>query len=172
MTFMPTLRRLPLALVMAGAFAVSGVSAAQAQQEFSPEHLSVAQEYVEMTDRGNVYETTLVELGVSVMRLLVQQNPDLIDPLPQAVQKVVDEYVANKDQVFSLFARIYANRFTQEEMQEIVDFYNTDTGQKLLASNAGINREMQRVLGVWESNARSEFLSRVRAELRAAGHNV
>ncbi|WP_127145709.1 DUF2059 domain-containing protein [Pelagibacterium montanilacus] len=172
MTIMPNARRWPLAILLAGSMALGALMPAKAQQEISPEHLALAVEYAQMTDRGRVYETTLVELGVSTMRTLVQQDPDLIDPLPEAVQAVVDQYMVDKDELFSLFGRVYATRFTQEELQEIIGFYRSDTGQKLLGSNRAINQDMQRVLGVWESNARGEFMSRVRTVLREAGHNV
>ena len=74
--------------------------------------------------------------------------------------------------LYNQFARIYASRFTMEELQQIVDFYSTETGQKLLSQNPGINRDLSNVLQLWENNARTEFLARVRASLRDQGHNV
>lgn len=172
MTFSLSLRRLPQALFLAGAIALSGHTAIQAQQEISPEHLSVARQYIDMTDGANVYEIALVEIGISVMRILIQQDPALAEPLPDVIQDVFDEYTENKGDLFNQFARIYAMRFTQEELQQIVDFYSSDLGRKLLAENATINQDMQTVLRVWENNAQNEFLSKVRTILREQGYNV
>ncbi|GGA49054.1 DUF2059 domain-containing protein [Pelagibacterium lentulum] len=172
MSYMSKLYRLPAAICLAAAISVSTASVSFAQQEISPEHLATARQYVDMSDRSNVYELALIELGMAVMRTLVQQDAALVEPLPDAVQKVVEEYSARKGELYNQFARIYASRFTHEELTEIVTFYESDVGQKLLAQNPGINNDMQNVLNIWEQNARTEFLSRVRAVLREEGYDV
>lgn len=172
MMFLRTARRAGLALFIASAMAVTAVQPALSQAEISPEHLALARQYVEMSDRAAVYELRVIELGTSVMRLLIQQNPDLADPVGETVRAVANQYVEEKGDLYNQFARIYASRFTMEELQQIVDFYSTETGQKLLAQNPGINQDLSNVLQIWENNARTEFLARVRASLREQGHNV
>lgn len=171
MTFLPTLRRLAAALVISGA-ALVAFTPAQAQQEISPEHLAKAREYVDMTDSSQLYERTLVEMGLRVMRVMVQEDPSLRDPLIAALQTVYDAYLANRDPLYNQFARIYAIRFSIEELQQIIDFYNTEVGQKLLDQNPAINEDLTTVLAVWSRNTGPEFLSRVRAELREQGYNA
>jgi|TARA_A100001391_G_scaffold190664_4_gene163378 hypothetical protein len=171
MTFLPTLRRLVAALVLSGA-ALVAAAPANAQQEISPEHLAKAREYVDMTDSAQLYERTLVEMGLRVMRLMIQEDPSLRDPLINALQTVYDGYLVDRDPLYDQFARIYAIRFSLEELQQIVDFYETPVGQRLLSQNAGINEDLQLALGVWSRNTSNEFLSRVRAELRNQGYNA
>lgn len=171
MTFLPTLRRLAAALILSGT-ALVAAAPAHAQQEISPEHLAKAREYVDMTDSAQLYERTLVEMGLRVMRLMIQEDPSLRDPLINALQTVYDGYLVNRDPLYNQFARIYAIRFSLEELEEIVSFYETPVGQKLLSQNAGINEDLQLALGVWSRNTGNEFLSRVRAELRNQGYNA
>ncbi len=171
MTFLPTLRRLTAALVLSGAAVLSALPA-QAQQEISPEHLAKAREYVDMTDHAQVYETTLVELGLRVMRVMIQEDPSLRDPLINSIQTVYDNYLANRDPLYDQFARIYAIRFSPDELDEILAFYNTDVGQKLLEENETINDDLETVLTIWSRNTAQEFLARVRAELRNQGYNA
>ena len=172
MTITFSLRRLPVALLLAGAIAVSGMSVARAQQEISPEHLAAARSYVDMTDGAAVYENELIEIGLNTMRVLVQQDPALTDPVIEAIDAAYAEYLDRKSELYNQFARIYAMRFTQEELEEILAFYNGEVGQKLLANNPGINQDLQIVLGVWKNNTESEFLARVRAILREEGYSV
>jgi hypothetical protein len=143
-----------------------------AQQEISPEHLASARSYIQLTDNANVYEITLIEIGLQVMRIIIQQDPALADPVQIAIQTAFDEYEARKDELYNQFARIYAMRFTQAELDTILEFYNTDVGKKLLANNTTINQDMQVVLRVWEENTQREFLARVRALLREEGYSV
>lgn len=171
MTFLPTLRRLATALVLSGAALVASAPA-HAQQEISPEHLAKAREYVDLTDSGQLYERTLIEMGLQVMRLMIQEDPSLREPLITALQTVYDGYLIDRDPLYNQFARIYAIRFSVEELEEIVGFYNTPVGEKLLSQNEGINQDLQLVLGVWSRNTSNEFLSRVRTELRNQGYNA
>ncbi|MEQ8165379.1 MAG: DUF2059 domain-containing protein, partial [Alphaproteobacteria bacterium] len=171
MTFLPTLRRLAAALILSGT-ALVAAAPANAQQEISPEHLAKAREYVDMTDSAQLYERTLVEMGLRVMRLMIQEDPSLRDPLINALQTVYDGYLLDRDPLYNQFARIYAIRFSLEELEQILDFYGTPVGQKLLSQNAGINEDLQLALGVWSRNTGNEFLSRVRAELRNQGYNA
>jgi uncharacterized protein len=172
MKFPTSWRNLPAALLLSATVSLAAQAPVQAQQEIAPEHLAIAREYVDMSDGAGLYEVTLIDLGLDVMRLLIQEDPSLADAAIQAIQVVYDEFIERKGELYNQFARIYAIRFSQEELADILEFYNTEVGQKLLQQNATINQDMQAVLGVWENNARSEFLSRVRAVLRDEGFST
>lgn len=170
MNIVRAMRRLPAAIVVAGVLSLPAALAPA--QEISPEHLALARQYVELSDQSQIYEIALLDVGLSTVRTLIQQNPALSEPLEPAVDKVIEEYLANKGDLFNQFARIYAARFTVEELQEILDFYQSPVGEKLMRQNPGINVDLDRVMQIWEANLQTEFFSKVRAELRAAGHSV
>jgi hypothetical protein len=171
MTGMMTRARALLAVVLSAA--VLSVSLpAMAQQEVPPEQLALARKYIELTDRAAVYEITLVEIGIGTMRQIVTQNPELVDETDVAVGKILEEYRDRKGELLDQFARVYAVRFSVEELQEIVAFYETPTGQKLAQANTEVNSDLQAVLQVFTNNARPEFFAKVRAELRAQGFEI
>lgn len=136
-------------------------------QEVAPEQLALARKYIDLTDRAAIYETTLVQAGIDTMRQIVQQNPELVDKTDAAVSKVLEEYKGHKGELLDQFARVYALRFTQEELQDIVTFYESPTGQKLAQANSEINTDLQRVMQVFSGNLKREFFAKVRAELRS-----
>lgn len=138
-------------------------------QEVPPEQLALARKYIDLTDRAAVYETTLVEIAIGTMRQIVQQNPEISEQTDAAISKVLEEYKGRKGELLDQFARVYAVRFTIEELQEIVAFYESPTGQKLSAANSEANIDLQRVLQVFTTNVRPEFFAKVRADLRAQG---
>ena len=141
-------------------------------QEVPPEQLALARKYVELTDRSAIYEVTLVETGVQTMRQIIQQNPELVDATDAAISKILEEYKGRKGELMDQFARVYAVRFTPEELQEIVSFYESATGQKLAQANAELNTDLQRVLQVFTTNVQREFFAKVRSELRASGVEI
>ena len=152
--------------------AILAVALPAVAQEVPPEQLALARKYIELTDNASVYEITLVEIGIGTMRQIVTQNPELVDETDAAVGKILEEYRDRKGELIDQFARIYAVRFTVEELQEIVAFYESPTGQKLARANTDVNSDLQAVLQVFTNNTRPEFFAKVRAELRAQGFEV
>jgi len=144
-----------------------GFAAPALAQEVPPEQLALARKYIDLTDRGAVYEVTIVETGVETMQQIVTQNPEIIDETNAAITKVIGEYNGRKGELMDQFARVYALRFTMEELQDIVTFYESPTGQKLAQANSEINTDLQRVMQVFTNNLKREFFAKVRAELRA-----
>ena len=69
-------------------------------------------------------------------------------------------------------AQFPPQKITVEELQQIVAFYESPTGQKLASANMEVNSDLQAVLQVFTNNTRSEFFAKVRAELRAKGFEV
>jgi hypothetical protein len=138
-------------------------------QEVPPEQLALARKYVDLTDRAAVYETTMVEIAIGSMRQIVQQNPEIVEQTNAAIGKILEEYKDKKSELLDQFARVYAVRFTIDELQQIVAFYESPTGQKLAASNMEANEDLSRVMQVFTNNVRPEFFAKVRAELRTQG---
>lgn len=163
------MRKILAVLLAAGMVATAAPALAQ---ELAPEHLALARQYVDLTDRANVYEVTLVETGIQTMRQIVTQNPEIIDQTDAAIKTVLEEYRDRKGELLDQFARVYAMRFSMDELQEIVDFYSSPVGQKLAAANIEVNEDLQRVIAVFESNLNREFFAKVRAELREQGIEI
>lgn len=172
MNFMMKRARTAVALLVALVLGFAGQTSLSQAQELSPEHVALARKYVDLTDRAAIYEVSLVSTAVETMNTLVRQNPEILEPVNAAIEKVLDTYKGNKGQLMDQFARVYALNFSMEEMQQIVAFYESPVGVKLSASNTAINGSLQRVMSVFEVNLKQEFFAKVRAELKAAGLNL
>ncbi len=167
--------------MMRGAKAVLGVvmtagmiamSVPAFAQEVAPEQLALARKYVDLTDRGAVFETTVVEMGIETMRQIVTQNPEIMDQTNETIGEVIKEYNGRKGELLDQLARVYAMRFSMEELNQIVAFYETPTGQKLAAANSEVNVDLRRIMQVYTNNLRTEFFAKVRANLRAKGIEI
>lgn len=148
------------------AFAAAPV---MAQQELAPDQVAMARKYVELTDKSAVYETALVNVGIETLRTMISQNPELLKPADEVVAKVLEEYRPKKSELLDQFARVYAQRFTLEELTQIVAFYESPVGLKLATANADMNADLQKVMQVFENNLRTEFFAKVRSGLKAKG---
>ena len=164
------IRRSRILLAMAVAMLVGALSVVPAQsQELTPEHLELARRYIELTDHSGMYEATIVQAGISTMRQLLPTNPDIAEPLNEAIETVLKSYNGRKNELYDQFARVYALTFSEEELKEIVAFYESPTGTKLAKASAGLTRTNSRVLTIFRDNLGKEFFAAVRAELKAKG---
>ena len=169
LTMTGVMMRVKALLAVALSAAILAVSLPAMAQEVPPEQLALARKYIDLTDRAAIYEVTMVEIGIGTMRQIVTQNPEIIDQTDAAISKTLEEYKARKGELLDQFARVYAIRFSIEELQEIVAFYESPTGLKLAQANTDVNADLQKVLQVFTNNMRQEFFAKVRAELRAQG---
>ena len=159
--------------LLAAMLAGLGSAPAVAQQgEVAPEHLAIARKYVDLTDRVNIYEVTLVQMAIQTLRTILSRNPTLTGPADAAITKTLEVYKDRKGELMDQFARVYALTFTMDELEQIVAFYESPVGIKLSTANATLNQSMQTIMGVFEGNLRQEFFAQVRANLREAGHDI
>ncbi|WP_193336458.1 DUF2059 domain-containing protein [Devosia beringensis] len=161
--------RLKALVAVTASVALMTLSGSATAQELPPEQLALARQYIDLTDRASIFEITMVEIGIGTMRQIVQQNPELSEQANTTVGEVLEEFRSRKSELLDQFARVYAARFTIEELQEIVTFYSSPTGQKLAQANTEVNSELQTVMQVFTNNVRPEFFAKVRANLRAKG---
>lgn len=170
MKFLSKRLSLPIAALFAVALSLPLVPVAA--QEISPEHLTLARKYIDLTDKAGVYEGVLLSTAIDTMRTIITQNPELVEQTDEAIKKSLDFYREKKGDLMDQFARVYALNFTPDELQIIVTFYESPAGQKLALANATLNDNIQAVVGVFSGNLQREFFAKVRAELKAAGFDV
>jgi hypothetical protein len=166
-------RRFVAPVLLAVSLVAAGLSALPSQaQEIAPEQLALARKYVDLTDRAGVYELTLTQMAVKTFQLFAPQNPNLEEQLKAAITKTIEALKPNKEELMNQFALVYATAFTAEELQQIIAFYESPVGQKLSSSSVANNDAIQKVMGVFTNNLGTEFVSKVRAEMKALGFDI
>lgn len=160
------------ALVALAVSMTFGAIASATADEISPETLALARKYVDLTNKAGIYEAILVKTAQQTSKLFSQSNPDITDKIDAAIGKVLETYKGKNDDLFNQFARVYATTFTQDELQQIVTFYETPAGQKLASSALEVNKGISAVMQVYTYNFGTEFVTKVRAELKAEGYNL
>lgn len=172
LTMTGVMMRMKALVAVALSAGILALSVPAMAQEVPPEQLALARKYIDLTDRAAIFEVTMVEIGIGTMRQIVTQNPEIIEQTDAAISKTLEEYKGRKGELLDQFARVYAVRFSIEELQEIVAFYESPTGQKLATANTEVNADLQKVVQVFTNTMRQEFFAKVRAELRAQGIEV
>jgi hypothetical protein len=141
-------------------------------QEIAPEQLELGRKYVKLVGYEGIYQLTLAKQAADTYKTLAPQNPNLEKEIDTAIKATLDFYRDKDGALLDQYARLFATTFTTEELTQLVAFYETPVGQKLARSGEDINNGMRAILGVFTNNLGPEFFAKVRAELKAAGHDV
>ncbi len=161
----------PLLVVMGLMGALASTVPAGAD-EVSPEALKLARQYVDLTDKAQIFEIVLVQVATNTLKTIDKSNPELEKQASDAITRAIDFYKPRKDDLMNQVARVYATKFTVDELTQIVAFYSSPVGQKLAESNADTSKGVQAVLGVFTNQLRPEFFAHVRADLKAQGIDI
>lgn len=138
-------------------------------QEVSPDQLALARKYVDLTDKVDVYGTTVATVAAQTLSQVLKLNPGLGGQATEAVTEVVKTYKGHKGDLMDQIARTYAEHFTTDELQQIVTFYSSPAGAKLAATNFDVNQQLQKVMRLFQANLTTEFYAKVRAVLKEKG---
>src|SRR5688572_12367553 len=87
-----------------------------AAQEISDSHLQAALRAFELSQTGEDYDVVLPTIADQVSTLLISQRPDLFQEIETAVMEVAIELVVRRADLNNDIARLWAQRFTEEEL--------------------------------------------------------
>lgn len=166
MSFNRRLGWLAAAVISLAMFAASAPAFAQ---EVSPDQLALARKYVDLTDKVDIFGTSIADIAARTLQTVLRLNPTLGGQATQAVTDVVNEYKQRRGDLLDQIARVYAQHFTSDELKQLVTFYSSPVGQKLATSNFEINQQLNKVMQLYQVNLSTEFYAKVRANLKAKG---
>ena len=164
--FVPTARAVALGLALAAL-----TVAAQAQQP-SAAALANARELMELKGVKNLVEPVVVGVVQQTTGTILQTNPGLSKDLDEVGAQLRTEYQPRVTEMANEIVKLYAARFTEQELKEAVAFYKSPTGKKILTEEPKILDESYARIQQWASRLQDEMMNRVRAEMKKRGHNL
>ena len=161
------MRRLAF-LALLGA-ALAGPSAAQDAGQ--AQRLAAAHELVTATGLPTVIDATLLRMREVMIGTIRRTSPRLSDA---QLAEIVDQYLmpefrARSGEITEATVAIYAGRLSAEEMRELIAFYRSPIGVKLVAITPEITAESTRFGQEWGSRVAQDAFAKHRAALRARG---
>jgi uncharacterized protein len=154
-----------------GAVLAVFASMAAAQQP-SPAALAAAKELVAIKGVKTAYEPLVGGVVEKAKRLFLQTNPMLGKDLNEVAAKLRNDLSPRTAEVVSETARLYATRFTEQELKDALGFYKSPLGQKLLVQEPVIADESMRSAVGWAEKLSEEVMNKMRVEMKKRGHDI
>lgn len=166
----PTLAMCHLALVVVLSLFVT-TGATQAQQP-SATAVDLARQIILIKGGNNMFDPIIPGVIETAKNNFLPTNPGLSKDLNEVALLLRKEFEPKRAELLNEVARAYAERFSEQELRELVTFYKTPLGQKVVteeprALDAGMSRAQ-----TWANNFSEVVMTRMRAEMKKRGHDL
>ncbi len=139
-------------------------------QQPSKSAISLANEILEIKGSMTIFESLIPGVIEKSKSSLMQMNPNLFKDLNDVANDLRKEFAPRLQTLRDDVARIYATRFTEQEMKDTIVFYKSPLGKKILTEEpAFVDRSMSAAQD-WAIKLNNEVLQRFRAEMKKRGH--
>ena len=171
------------ALVAVAALGISATvgSAQQAPQRASAakvadpalhERIALATELLEVTGTMKQFDVAIDTMIGMQRTMAVSGSPELRKDLDEVLEKLRVRMQARKQELLPPLAAAYAERFSAGELRDLLAFYQTPTGRRLIAEMPELMMQSMRVGAAWGQRIGQELDRDLRAEMLKRGHKI
>jgi hypothetical protein len=160
--------------VRAAAFALALIvwaPAVQAQQP-SANQMSLARELISLKGGIGIYDPIIPGVIERAKGMFLQSNPMLGKDLNEVAAKLRADYASRTGEVRDIVVKLYAARFTEQELKDALAFYKTPLGKKMIEWEPKILEQSMGEANTWAEKLTEEVIPKIRAEMRKRGHEI
>ena len=99
-------------------------------------------------------------------------NPGLFKEFNEVAAKLRTELAPRRDEVINQIARLYAQRFTEAEMKEVIAFYKSPAGKKFASEEPAVIEQGLQQAEAWARSMSEEVMTKFRAEMKKKGYDL
>ena len=179
---MKWLSRILPVLGLALGLAVGAVPAAaqqpQPQQQLpalkpgSPGALAAAREILAMKNVSSIYANAVPTIVQRTKDALLQNNLNYQKDLNEVAVIVAQKMAGREKEIGEEMANVYANEFTEQELKDLVAFYKSTLGQKLLSTEPKAIQMSMAHMNQWAQIFADQVSGEFRAEMHKRGKQM
>ena len=171
MNLVQTLARAARPAIVAAALATLA-PAAHAQTKPSAAELADANKLVQIIGATTLFNPLIPGVIEQAKLLFLQQNPALANDLNEVAAKLRADYAPRFSELTDQVAMQFATRFTEPELKQVLAFYSSPAGRKLLDQQPQIIDVSMHFAQDWANKLSAEVVIKIREEMKKKGHNL
>jgi hypothetical protein len=138
----------------------------------SPAALAAAKEILAMKNAAAMYANAVPNLVEQTKNVLLQSNLNYQKDLNEVAIIVAKNLAGREKEIGDGMAQVYANEFTEQELKDLVTFYKSPLGQKLLAAEPRAIQFSMSYMNQWAQAFAETINGQFRAEMRKRGKEI
>lgn len=131
---------------------------------------ATAKELIKVTGANGLFNPLIAGVVEQAKILFLQQDPSLAKDLNEIAAKLRTDLAPRMSELDDEVARLYTADFTEQELKEILVFYKSPTGQKLLAKQPQVIDNSMKFAQTWANKLSDQVIAKMRDELKKRGH--
>ena len=148
---------------------IAFVPAAYAQQA-SPAALATAKEIITLTGATKAFDPLIPGVIEQAKLLFLQQDPALNKDLSEVAADLRSKLSPRYAELTNELATLYATRFTEPELKDLLTFYKSPLGKKLIVEQPRIGDISVRFAQDWANKLSDQVIAMMRDEMKKRGH--
>ena len=134
--------------------------------------LAAAKEILSMKNVSAMYASAVPAIVDQTKNSLLQSNLNYQKDLNEVAVVVAQNLAGREKEIGDGMAQIYATEFTEQELKDLVTFYKSPLGQKLLSNEPRAIQSSMAFMNQWARQF-SEFVNgQFRTEMRKRGKEI
>jgi hypothetical protein len=138
----------------------------------SPAALAAAKEILAMKNASAMYANAVPNLVQQTKNVLMQSNLNYQKDLNEVAEIVAKNLAGREKEIGDGMAQVYANEFTEQELKDLVTYYKSTLGQKLLASEPRAIQFSMSYMNQWAQQFAETINGQFRAEMKKRGKEI
>src|SRR5712675_630652 len=163
---------LGLALAGAPAWAQQPAAPQPPLKQASPAAIAAAKEILAMKNASAMYANAVPNLVQQTKDVLLQNNLNYQKDLNEVAVVVAQSLAGREKEIGDGMAQVYANEFTEQELKDLVTFYKSPLGQKLLTNEPRAIQLSMSYMNQWAQVFSEQVNAAFRAEMRKRGKQI
>jgi hypothetical protein len=176
MRFLPDvshfMRASRLAAVAATATLMLLLAPAAYAQKPSTSALLTANEIVTTTGSMSLFAPLVAGVIEQAKVLYLQQDPGLNKDLNDIAAQMRKDLAPRMGEISGHIALLYTEHFSEQELKDLLAFYKTPVGKKLLSEQPIIGDASLKFAQDWANKLSDEVVAKMRVELKKKGHSL
>ena len=154
------------------ALGITGIARPAAAANPSPASILIAKQIVELKGVTAMYAPLVRGVVEKVKNQFMQTNFMWGKDLNEIAANLEKDYAPRVSQLVDAAARIYAEHFSEAELKELLVFYQSPTGRKMVVEEPKILDDSMNHAGQWGDTLSEEVIVKMRAEMKKRGHDI
>ncbi len=172
---MKSFSRILSAAAMVLALAVAGPTGAQQQPAGKPPTagaIAAAKELLALKNANAIFANAVPNIVQKTKDQLLQTNLNYQKDLNEVSMIVAQKLAGREKEIGEGMAKIYASEFTEQELKDLVTFYKSALGQKLLSTEPKAIQQSMGYMSQWAQGFAEQVNADFRAEMRKRGKQI
>jgi uncharacterized protein len=161
-----------LALGLAFAGVPAGAQQPAPAKPASPAAIAAAKEILTMKNASAMYASAVPNIVQQTKDSLLQSNLNYQKDLNEVALIVAQKLAGREKEIGDGMAQVYAGEFTEQELKDLVTFYKSPLGQKLLSSEPKAIQMSMGFMNQWAQGFAELVNGEFRAEMRKRGKQI